>query len=278
MSGAYGGATITENYVSRPFTVGPQAARELIYDIIGTDDEQLVEAMILDTAPTYYPSSVGPTLLLDSVSAEPIGNGIWKGHARYLRLNENLWTFDIGGGTIHMTQSLQTISTYSLPGYAAPNFGGSINVKANGNDLDVQGVDAPIQGDQQFSLTVAWYDASITADYRNALASLAYTWNNASFNGFAAGEVLFLGVNGTKRGDERWFLTYKFSVSQNIPLTASFTIGGLGPIVKNGWDYLWFWTEQFPDPHAYRIVRQPVAAYVERLFFPGDFTNLLIGT
>ncbi len=262
-------ATISESYVSRPFTVGIKSSgRELIYDIIGTNDENEVQTLLLGTAPATYNG-----LILDSVEGEPIFNddatstGLWKGHARYL-VPEVEYTFDTGGGTQKITQSYATISSYGVGGATPPDFAGAIGVSED----RVEGVDVPIPK-FDFTETHIWPATSISSSYVSALQGLTGQWNVATWRTYAAGTVLFNGVAGSNRGSGQYSLTYKFSFSPNV---SGLYIGGIGPISKLGWDYLWVRYADFEDGTAYSIVKRPIGVYVERVLLPGDFSVLLI--
>src|SRR4051812_20272973 len=109
-------ATISEDYLSRPFSLGKQAGRELVYNVRGTIEEAEVQSLLLAAVPATY---LG--LQLENVSAEPTGGGHWKGYAKYVRVeNDDEYTFDTTGGTAKVTQSLQTINSYAPPGLTAP--------------------------------------------------------------------------------------------------------------------------------------------------------------
>jgi hypothetical protein len=263
-------ATISEDYLSRKFTVGiKNSGRELVYDIIGTHDETAVQTLIEGTAPAVYQG-----LILDSVEAEAVyvdsanSQGVWKGYARYLT-PEIERTFDIGGGTQKVTQSFNTISSYAPPGLVAPDFGGAINVTED----SVEGVDIP--GPKfDFTWTQIFADSDITDSYTNTLFQLSRpTKNNASFKGFAAGEVIFLGATGSNRGSGQWSVTFRFSASPNV---SGLMIGSIGPIAKLGW-HVWVRYADYSDIASYALVKRPVAAYVEEVILDGDFSLLLIG-
>lgn len=273
-------ATISESYVSRPFTIGQSAGRELIYDVVGTDDESAVEALLLATAPGTYSG-----LAVESVSAEPAGNGVWKGYVRYARReDDDEYTFDIGGGTQRMLQSLATVARYAAPYTVAPDFQGAINVSED----RVEGVDVPVSS-YDFMETHRFTFPNLAAEraYQFLLSRMCPAVNNATFRGFAAGECLFRGVSGSKRGDDAWSLTFRFSCSPNVfnATIGADTVGygGYGEgvisgIDKLGWDYLWVRYADFEDDDATALVKRPVAAYVERLFQFADFSLLDIGT
>lgn len=256
---------ISESYVSRPFTIAKTSGRELVFDIIGTDDEAEVQALLLGAAPSTYGG-----LQLESVEADPIGNGVWKGNARYVRISTDEYTFDTGGGTKHVTQSLGTVDAYAPSGFTPPDFQGAINV----SDDKVEGVDLPAPK-YEFSETHYLADASVTLAYKLVLFNLSgQTMNDNTFKGFAAGECMFLGASGTKRGDERWAITYRFACSPNI---SGLTVGTIDGIDKLGWDFLWIRYASFADTSAFSLVQRPVAAYVERVLIPADYSTIGIG-
>lgn len=257
---------ISESYLSRPFTLGKEPGRELIYDVVGTDDEIEVETLLKGTAPLVYRG-----LNLESLEAEPEGGGVWKGKAKYLRVEDNNeYTFRTTGGTQKVTQSLET-AIYPGPYYAnAPDFEGAIGVDGD----RVEGVDIVIPA-YEFSETHYIPDAVVTQAYKLVLFRMTGRMNNALFKGFASGEALFLGATGTKRGDEQWGITFDFVCSPNA---SSLTVGGIGGITKRGHDYLWVRYEDTEDSFAFVLTKRPTAVYVERVYEFGDFSTLLIGT
>ncbi len=48
-------------------------------------------------------------------------------------------------------------------------------------------------------------------------------------------------------------------------------------ISKRGWDHLWVRYQDAEDSTAKALVKRPVAAYVERVYYDGDFSGLGIG-
>ena len=265
---------ISENYQSRTFTtgrIGGQSGRELVYDILGgdpsdNDEDADVEALIVATAPAVYRGRV-----LDSVQAEPVGAGIWKGYARYVNFeNNNEFTFDTGGGTSRILQSLGTINSYAPPGFVAPDFQGAIGV----SDDRVEGVDIPARV-FQFTETYYFADGVVNDTYKQTLFLMTGRFNNAGFRFFDAGECLLMGVSGAKRGDEQWGITFRFAGNPNI---TGATVGSITGIDKFGWDYLWVRHAEFEDTFAFCLVKRPIAAYIERVHEPGDFSTLGIGT
>ena len=258
-------AEISENYVSRPFTLSKQNGRELIYDIIGTDDESEVQTLLEGVVAGAY---LG--LELESIEAEPLGGGVWKGHAKYLRLlDTDEYTFDTGGGTAKITQA-PVVNSYAPSGHTAPDFDGAIGVSED----KVEGVDITIPA-FQWTETHRFGDTFILGGYKAVLFGLTGKINDDTFKGFAAGEVLFLGASGSKRGDEIWSITFRFSASGNA---TGLTIGSITGIAKGGWDYLWVRYAEEEDSAAKSLVKKPSAVYVHKVYQSGDFSTLTIGT
>ena len=114
--------------------------------------------------------------------------------------------------------------------------------------------------------------ANVTNAYKTALFLLTGRTNNATFRGFAAGEVLFLGASGSQRGFEDWEITFRFAASPNV---TGLSVGDITGIAKEGWQYLWVKYADTESDGA--IVKQPVAVYVEKVYESGDYSALGIG-
>lgn len=267
--------TCTENIDSRQLTDAQSA--ELTYTIRGTADEAAALASLKATAPATFsglkrqPVSVEP-VHVDTVRADTC---VWTGTATYAPFEhddppatgESVFNFDTGGGTQHVTQSLQTIGKF--PG-TAPDFKGAIGVTHD----NVEGVDITVPV-YTFSETHYLAAATVTTAYKTTLFGLTGKANSAAFKGLAAGECLFLGASGSKRGTEDWEITFRFAGSPN---KTGLSVGPISGISKKGWEYLWVRYADVEDAASHTLVKQPVAAYVEKVYENGDFSALGIGT
>jgi hypothetical protein len=180
------------------------------------------------------------------------------------------FAFDTGGGTMHLNQSLKTISKSPND---APDFNGAIEVDNEGN---INGVDVTMPV-LNFTETHTMNGSKVTTSYKKTVASLTGTVNRSSFRGFAAGEVLFLGASGTKRSKKAnapWEITYRFAVSPN---QTSLEVGKLKVSSKKGWDYLWVRYADKVAENKKNVIKEPSAAYVEQVYPLGDFGNLGLG-
>ena len=271
--------TVTENIDSREYTDGRSAT--LAYTIHGTDDEASAMSELQSTAPTSFQG-----LARQSTTVEPVyvdtGNqdgSVWNGTARFTKIEppppppetgDSNFSFDTAGGTQHITQSLSTISSHALAGQTAPDFKGAIGVTQD----NVEGVDitVPIYN---FSETHYIDSATVTNPYKGTLFSLTGRVNDADFKGLNAGECLFLGASGSKRGEDDWEITFRFA---GLPNATGLMIGDIGPISKKGWEYLWVRYDDEEDTDANALVKRPVAAYIEKVYRDGGFSALGIGT
>lgn len=263
--------TVTEKFESRRSTKGDNPSAELVYTVRGTNDDLAARAQAETTSPGTYDS-----LPRQSISVEPIGDELWEAVVRYGRTSaslptpgESIFSFDTGGGTQHITQSKETVSSHAPSGASAPDFGGAIGVTADG----VEGVDITVPV-YQFAETHYFADEQVTAAYKGTLFSLTGKVNSGSFKGFQPGEVLFLGATGSRRGtgpEDDWEITFRFAASPNA---SGISVGPISGISKKGWEYLWVRYADQEDAGSHAIVKRPVAAYVERVYDEGNFAGL----
>lgn len=257
-------AVISERYDSRPANAGDDPSVDLIYVIKGTDDDTEVLSLVDASSPATYLD-----LDKDTIQTEPLGGGVWNATVRYAaKGNPSDYEFDTSGGTQRIATSLATLQRVALPGYSAPDYQGAINV----NDNRVEGADVTVPI-YTFSETRYYPNSLVTQAYKYTLFQLTGRVNDAPFKGFAKGEVLFLGASGSKRGREKWALTFKFAASPNV---VNQPIGpGALLVSKEGWEFLWVRFEDQVNSNA--LIKIPVAYYVERVYPYGNLAALGIG-
>ena len=257
---------VVEKFESRESTTGENAAADLLYIIKGTDDDLAAKAALITESPPTYDG-----LLRKSLRVERTGNDLWLGTVRYAEYvppetGESSFNFDTGGGTQHITQSLATVNRYAPPAKTAPDFKGAVGVSHD----RVEGVDITIPV-YNFSETHYLPVSVVTEPYKVALLNLTGKVNAALFRGLAAGECLFLGASGSKRGTEDWEITFRFAGSPN---KTGLTVGTIVGIDKKGWEYLWVRYADAEDNAAKALVKQPVAVYIEKVYEEADFSAL----
>jgi len=262
--------TVHEKWESRETTEGESPSIDLVYIVRGTDDDLTAKAALASAAPVLYDGLVRQSLHIERTAEE-----VWEGSVRYgmkepPETGDSTYQFDTGGGTQHITQSLETVGKYAPPGKVPPEFKGAIGVTHD----NVEGVDITVPV-YNFSETHYVATALVTDAYKATLFFLTGKVNGAAFRGFAAGEVLFLGASGSKRGEDDWEITFRFAASPNV---TDLAVGDMVGIDKKGWEYLWVRYADDEDAAAKVLVKKPIAAYVERVYEYGDFSGLGIGT
>ncbi len=285
--------TVEEKLESRQSTTGQNASVDLIYIVRGSDDDIQIKSAVDTNSPSDHDG-----LEKQSIHIEPIGPQLWEATVRYgipggtnappPETGESSFSFDTGGGNQHITQSLQTVGSYAATGMpGTPDFQGAIGVADASGGIDGVDITVPVY---QFSETHYIDDSVVTLAYRGTLFNLTGKTNDAPFKGLSAGEGLFLGASGTKRGSASggtsggggapgsmgdWEITFRFAASPN---RTGMTIGGITGIDKKGWEYIWVRYADVEDTTALVIVKKPVAVYVEKVYEEGDFAALGIGT
>jgi hypothetical protein len=269
--------TVEEKYLSRPakdsgLSVDAPAttdieALELHYVVRGTDDHAAAVAAVRSTAPL-----LAGELERGEIALEPIGPTQWDATVQYalptIPEDESQYTFDMTGGQQHITASIQTVHKYGR-GYTPTGYGGAIGVKAD----SVEGVDVTVPV-YKFSQTHQIDNARVTDGYKGSLFRLTGKVNDAAWGGFAAGEVLFLGPSGSRRGRKgKWEITFNFAASPN---ETDLTIGEITGIAKKGWEYLWVeFVQELVGPAGHqRMAWVPDAVFIEQVYKTGSFADL----
>lgn len=253
---------------------GNNTELEIPYLVFGVEEEDEALTAVRNSAA----ERVGSVKLESLEIAERINADVFKVRAIYERPDgssgnddsEPVFSFDTGGGSKHISQSLETEGRYPS---SAPDFGGAIEVDGDGN---VNGVDITMPV-MHFSETHYLSPGKVSTSYKKRLAELTGTVNDANFKGYKAGEVLFLGATGTRRGNsssDKWEISFRFSVSPNA---TNLKVGDIRVSKKNGWDYMWVRYVDDVSSNGAALIKKPSAAYVERVYERTDFGKLGIG-
>lgn len=283
-------AVATELQLSRRIVANKSA--EFLYLVTGTDDEQTALAAVEAEAAATYTFANGSgiagddvTLPRQPVELDPIlidgTRSMWEARVRYEpnssssqsppQENDNVYSFDTTGGTEKITQSKETIASYAPSGLTARSCKGAIGV--DGKAVNGCEITVPVF---RWEEKVWLAPSTVTNAYRITCHNLTGKTNASTFRGFPAGDVLFLGVRGSRTGtasDDLWEVTFIFAASPNA---TNITVGDITVAAKKGWEYLWVLYEDAADTDM--LVKVPRAAYVERVYDSGDFSSLGIGT
>jgi len=262
--------TVEEKWESRPSVAGRQASVDLIYNVHGTSEDLAAKAALLAAAPLIYDDMLrdpGQTLRVERIAEES-----WIGTIHYIRSDKpSRYEFDTSGGTHHISVSRKTVQKYSeSESTPPPDHKGAIGWDGE----KVQGVDIVIPN---FVYAEAHHlpVASLTQKYIGASHDMTGTVNEADWRGFGKCEALFMGAQGSyTEGDETCEITFKFHGSKSV---MNLMIGGIGPIQKLGWEYLWVLFEHKKDTPSNTLVKRPRAVYVEEVYRYSNFLGLGIG-
>jgi hypothetical protein len=257
------------------------------YKVFGTADDTVLHAAINAEISAYgqywqYPGLPNMKLYAESYSVSFLGDNAWQVQISYAKDGAEDGTeplkrarsFDTTGGTQHITQAESEVGYPSGFGGANYQFM-AIGVDSNGvNGVDI--VVPQLQWQESYDVPNAY----VTATYVRGLAGITGTTNNASFRGFEAGEVLFVGCSGSQEWDDQkgkgpWSLSYRFVASKNV---TGKTVGSITGIDKKGHEYLWVRYEQAVSGSASDLLQKPKAVYVNKVYKDSDFSLLGIGT
>jgi hypothetical protein len=307
--------TIVEDNASRTATIArlgrrAQSVMKRSYKIFGSTNDVEVHDFANRNIVRFweYPGAGFQSLEAESYTLEYLGDDAWHLEVNYAKDGgvdsdedpnplRRSRSFDTGGGTTHVTQAKGTPapaekrypnseSAPSLPASErAPDQKGAIGVDASG----VQGVDIVIPSltwTETYDVPSSYVDSA----YIRNLSKVTGTVNNATFRGFPAGEVLFLGASGSqdwdqRRGDGPWTLSFKFVQSPNagpgntgpnpVNTLPPLTIGSIQEIAKKGHEYLWVRYEDNIENNA--LVKEPKYVYVNKVYREENFSQLGIG-
>lgn len=272
--------TWTENYDSRKYVrSNTNSSMQLLYTVKGTASAKEVADYVEANAPDSEEDLIRGNIQVDPVHVDTdnLDKCLWKATVNYVPETSPQaaagtpasFSFDMGGGTRHIVASLETVGAYPAGTATVGDNGKLIGVSDNG----VEGVDIEVPV-YTFSETHYLDDSVVTDAYKGKLYALTGKTNHDAFKGCQPYECLFLGASGSKRGGERWEITFKFAASPN---DANLTVGDITGIVKKGWDYLWVRYKPVKLAGLKAIGQVPAAVYVEQVRKDGNFADLGIG-
>ena len=258
-------ATLSEDFEVQFQTVGGNNARANVrYTVFGAADEAAVRTLAGTDLPGFYNGM--PLQSYDII--DHIDDTTWRILANYGPTERQPTVapgraFDTTGSTVNIKQALQEVSRYPV---GAPDMKGAIGFDGE----NVQGVDI-IEPSFRYSQTEYRNNSTVDDAYMKNISDLTGTVNNATFRGWAAGEVLFVGATANRRPDTIWEITYNFQARKN---QTGLSVGDITGIAKEGWQYLWTRFQKQEDATAGTTKKVPQFVYVDRLYESSDFASL----
>jgi hypothetical protein len=257
--------------------IGDNPGHDLVYLAYGYANEVDAETAVLTAAPSTFNGDQQ-----QAAETEEKGGGAWEVTISYASTGKKLpetptgsseTSFDMTGGSVLVKTSPIGASPSIYPA-GAPGVGGAIGVTFDGDRVSIAGVEIAAP---QFNYVETHFiaAATVTQAYINALHLLIAKVNNATWKGFAAGSVLFLGARGSRRGVDDWRIEFLFRV---IPNVTGLAIGGITGIAKTGHQALWVdWIED-EDLVNNQITTKARRVFVETVYASANFASLGIGS
>ncbi len=241
-----------------------------VYDPVSDPTPDDVIDFLSDTIPR-----INANLRLSSFTSKRLAKGLYEISAEYgpaqkisgvtplegtTGEDSYAFQFSTAGGSYHIKSAKEQTAYGTSP----PAIDGNA---INWNGQAAEGIDV-VGGKLQFDIRKKKPGNLITLNYLRVLYALTGKTNNATYLGFAAGELLFLGANGqqVRGGDTE--ITFTFLANPNL---ASATVAGVTVSDIKGHDYVW----PYLIPNA--TVPVVLGVYKARIYDSGNF-NLLGAT
>lgn len=247
------------------------------YLVTGSNDEADVIAAIKAAAPTSI-GGIGRSGVGYEETDDYLGyfegtatySVITSGTPKQFETGSSEYRFNFVAPSAHIYQSLETISSTARSGETAPDFEGAINVVSDNGKLRVEGIQLSPPPE---TFTYVFYPANsvISSAYQSIVENLCGLANNNTFRGRPAGSMMLTRCVGGARNNEDWSIEFGFGYTQNRD---SIPVGPITVPHKDGMDLLWAFYEDSDDAEASQLIKRPKAAYVERVFYRGDFNVL----
>lgn len=250
-------------------------SRRYTVDVSGSGSP---EADVVDWVLSNAPSTLAGLVLNDiTLEENPEIADLYEATAQYGAYAEGPvfpqgsveYRFNFQAQGVHAYQSLETIASY-VPSGTPRDFKGAINVVADGGKLRCEGYE--IQPPAE-TFTLAYYpvNSTVNSTYQGIVNDLCGKVNNGSFRGMAAGTLMLVRVTGGVRTNDDWSLEFGFGY---VPNQTSIPVGDITVPSKDGLDLLWpFYGDKIDDDE---LVKQPLQANVERVWYRGDFSALAL--
>lgn len=243
-----------------------------VYRAVGEQNSYLVQQQAYALT---APSIIRPygQLYRQDIQTEPDG---WANYVvtviygpRSKEYGSATFSFSTAGGTITTKAAKEHIGSWSIGNSGADaedRHKGAIGVKGDG---EVEGVDIVVPA-LKLTYELKHPQGIVTEAYARTMGNITGTVNSATFRSFGAGELLFLGADGSDGTESDASVRYEFVASAN---NSNFSIGAIANIAKLGHEYLWV---EFEDEVADgEPIRQPKRVHVEKVYDAIDFASYL---
>lgn len=243
------------------------------YHVKGAFSRSAAESEIAMATPGFDGDMIRTGWSVNLVSED---DGIWEATVNYssrpkMDIGDQTIKASTSGGSEKVMHALEHVATQPKPGKQHAGHAGAINV----TDDSIEGTSIRLPA---FAFTVqkAFAPGTIDDAYLQTLSDATTKVNDATWHGFARGEVLIAGIE-TEIGLEKETVTYSFEVFRNqtnVTVAGIEVTGTVAAPAKEGWFYLWVEYEEKDDQVNGRVVREPVAIHIERVYDYFDISLL----
>lgn len=171
--------------------------------------------------------------------------------------------FSTKGGSSHINKSIAQ-TKYDALNKNAPVFNGLINVQ-NGVAAGVD-IQTPVL---HIDVTCKLPTAMITTQWLAGFYALTGKVNSDVLWSFPAHTLLFRGLDGSTDGIGTCSLTFSFDFQPNVQEN----IDPFQLVIKNGWEYVWTYTELETDTTSNLTVPKPLGLYVDQVYPETSFAS-----
>lgn len=251
---------------------GQTPERDLHYQCVGTIHESIVRVTALSATSAVIFTPFG-MLYRGEPRIKQTHYNQWDVDINYNPRNRSngewTWDFDTTGGTVHITNSKETIAKYATAGLTAPEYEGAIDVQGD----EVKGTEIVIPA-MRLSVEYSHPAGVITMAYAMLLHDLTGTVNATPMFGRPPGEVLFLGARGSDGTLADAKVGYQFALSKN---RLNFSVGAITGVDKLGWHSAWIaYAPATKTAGGLNYsVKVPKFVYVERVYDTADLAGVL---
>lgn len=190
--------------------------------------------------------------------------------------SEPVMSFECGGGTKHVVHAITQWKWRSSSNdwwLTEDDAGGNIGWNGkSGSDAEFAGVDVPT-ADMRESYTITMKRSAITRQFKRDIAFLTGRVNRYEFQGYYAGEVLFVGASYSSKLKSKEDIEVTFNFRINLKETNA-VISGTTVGAKDGWDYVWARSEVQNDTTTNKPKVVINGIYKSRVVLDGDFALL----
>lgn len=275
-------ATITEDNDSLQASEEKGGKKSLIRTFTVYDADSPNEAILL--APPYGSrySDMGVYLRSKSAVRVPEKSGMFRVKAVYDSpdpinnppVDYVFWSMDIATQTQKIFNVKSTSDRTEYPTTLRWYGRTTINEDDEGN---IDGVDVMIPK-VQLTARVLRKKSYWTNAYIQSVNSLIAKVNDAKFQGFEAGEVIFIGCQKDDSGEDYVNLTYQFLCEKNqteINFQSNEpNFKGDYSVDKKGWEYFWVRNGKYYDSETKESKTGALVANVDKVYETGDLSAL----